>query len=171
MTAARQTPRRAFIGLGSNLDSPHSRLIAALEAIASAPGVRLVARSSLYVSSPVGFLDQPDFINAVALIETTLPPAELLKSMLDFEREAGRVREFRNAPRTLDIDILLYGDEQYQSAELEIPHPRITERAFVLKPLIEIAPDVVIPGKGLARDYLNQVAHQACKKSEDEQPQ
>ena len=99
MTHASPRPARAFIGLGGNLDSPRPRLLAAFEAIAALPGVRLIARSSLYASSPVGLIDQPDFINAVALVETTLPPQALLDALLALEREAGRVRDVGQAER------------------------------------------------------------------------
>ncbi len=167
MTHASTRPARAFIGLGGNLDSPRPRLLAAFDAIAALPGVLLIARSSLYASSPVGLIDQPDFINAVALVETTLPPQTLLDALLSIERDAGRVRLTRFGPRTLDIDILLYDDRVLDEPSLTLPHPRMHERAFVLKPLVEIAPEVIIPGVGAARDLLPQVAHQQCDKTHD----
>lgn len=144
----------AFVGLGSNLDDPQNQILRALRALDGLPGTRVLAQSSLYRSAPVGFLEQPDFINAVAQLETALAPRALLDALLELERERGRTREFRNAPRTLDLDILLYDDLRYHEHGLTIPHPQMHLRAFVLRPLLEIAPDCVIPGIGLAEDAL-----------------
>jgi 2-amino-4-hydroxy-6-hydroxymethyldihydropteridine diphosphokinase len=116
------------------------------------PNTRLDAVSSLYRSAPVGHVDQPDFINAVAAIATTLSPRALLEALLEIEVRYGRVRDFPNAPRTLDLDIILYGDAELDEPGLAIPHPRMHERAFVLIPLSEIAPDATIPGRGPLRD-------------------
>src|SRR5688572_27760360 len=121
------------------------------------PKTRLAAISSLYASAPVGHAEQPDFVNAVAKIETALDPRELLDALLAVERRRGRVREFPNAPRTLDLDIILYGDAAHDEADLTIPHPRMHERAFVLAPLAEIAPDAVVPGHGRVGDLLAAV--------------
>jgi 2-amino-4-hydroxy-6-hydroxymethyldihydropteridine diphosphokinase len=116
------------------------------------PTTRLVRRSSLYRNPPAGYLDQPEFVNAVARIETRLAPRDLLEQLLAIERAHGRVRDFPNAPRTLDLDILLYGERTVREPGLTIPHPRMLERAFVLVPLAEIAPDAVIPGGGRIAD-------------------
>lgn len=151
---------RAYVALGSNLADPVTQLGAAFDELGRLPQTRLVARSSLWRSAPVGYLDQPDFVNAVAAIETTLEAETLLAHLLDIERRHGRVREFQNAPRTLDLDIALYGDDRIDTPTLTVPHPRMQERAFVLLPLNELAPDVVIPGHGLLRDLLPAVAGQ-----------
>lgn len=150
----------AFVGLGSNLDDPQNQILRALRALDGLPGTRVLAQSSLYRSAPVGFLEQPDFINAVAQLETALAPRALLDALLELERERGRTREFRNAPRTLDLDILLYDDLRYHEHGLTIPHPQMHLRAFVLRPLLEIAPDCVIPGIGLAEDALRDCQQQ-----------
>ena len=161
------TPQRAYLALGSNLDAPSLRLLKAFEQIAAMPGITLVRRSSLYRTAPVGFADQPDFINAVAEVLTTLSPEELLAAALAVERQQGREREFQNAPRTLDVDVLLYADECVDSATLTLPHPRAHERAFVLKPLLEIAPHCVIPGRGPARGFLPACADQGIQRITD----
>lgn len=145
---------RAYIALGSNLAQPEAQVNQAFEALARLPDTRLLTRSSLYRSAPVGYADQPDFINAVARIETRLAPHDLLQSLLGIEQEFGRVREFRNAPRTLDLDLLLYDDIQFHEPGLTLPHPRMHERAFVLLPLVEIDPHCMITGRGLASDWL-----------------
>lgn len=142
----------AFVGLGSNLADPVFQVSSALEALAGLPQTRLVRHSSLYRSAPVGYLDQPDFINAVAQIETALKPRALLDMLLALEHECGRTREFCNAPRTLDLDVLLYDDLQHHEHGLTVPHPQMHLRAFVLRPLLEIAPDCVIPGIGSAAE-------------------
>ncbi|MDD5300436.1 MAG: 2-amino-4-hydroxy-6-hydroxymethyldihydropteridine diphosphokinase [Gallionella sp.] len=140
----------AFIGLGSNLEEPRSQLQRAFAELAGLPETRLVTRSSLYRSAPMGYLDQPEFVNAVAKIETALTPQALLRCLLQIEHRHGRERTFRNAPRTLDLDILLYGDAQLHEHGLTIPHPQMHLRPFVLQPLLEIAPDAAIPGIGQA---------------------
>ena len=140
----------AFIGLGSNLANPSSQVSQAMQAMDGLAEVRVLAKSSLYRSAPVGYLDQPDFINAVVKIETTLAPFALLQVLLDLEQENGRTREFQNAPRTLDLDVLLYDDLQHHEHGLTVPHPQMHKRAFVLQPLLEIAPDCMIPGVGAA---------------------
>ncbi|PXW88894.1 2-amino-4-hydroxy-6-hydroxymethyldihydropteridine diphosphokinase [Nitrosomonas sp. Nm84] len=141
-------PSQAFIALGSNLENPISQIQQAFEELKQLPGTCLMKQSSLYQSAPVGRLDQPDFINAVALIKTCLAPHDLLNALLAIEQNHGRVRESLNAPRTLDLDILLYDDLQCHDEKLTLPHPRMLQRAFVLKPLMEIAPDCHIPGHG-----------------------
>jgi len=151
---------RAFIALGSNLADPVSQLASAFDELSRLPGTQLLARSSLWRSAPVGHLEQPDFVNAVAEVETCLPPESLLAHLLDIERRHGRIREFPNAPRTLDLDIAVYGDRCIDSPTLTVPHPRMHERAFVLLPLSEIAPELVVPGHGPLRALLPGVAGQ-----------
>jgi 2-amino-4-hydroxy-6-hydroxymethyldihydropteridine diphosphokinase len=155
---------RAFIALGSNLADPAAQVRRAFDALAGMRDSRLVAHSSLYRTAPVGYAEQPDFINAVALIETRLPAAELLHALLDIEHQFGRVREFRNAPRILDLDLLLYDDLIHHEHGLTVPHPRMHERGFVLAPLVEVAPDIVIPGRGLARDWLARCLDQGVER-------
>ncbi len=152
--------QRAFIALGSNLAEPEVQVNQAFAALAQLPQSRLLAQSSLYRSAPVGYAEQADFINAVAHIETRLTAHDLLQSLLGIERTFGRVRDFRNAPRTLDLDLLLYADLMFHEPGLTLPHPRMHERAFVLLPLVEIAPDCEIPSKGKARDWLMRVSDQ-----------
>ena len=147
----------AFVGLGSNLGDPPAQIRCALLTLAALPETRLVRQSSLYGNPPVGHLDQPDFVNAVAQIETRLAPRELLAQLLDLERAHGRVRDYPNAPRTLDLDVLLYGELALHEPGLIIPHPRMLERAFVLVPLAEIAPGAIVPGKGRVADLLRKV--------------
>jgi len=157
----------AFIGLGSNLEEPSSQLQRAFADLDALPGTRLVARSSLYRSAPVGYLDQPDFVNAVAQLETSLSPQVLLQSLLDIEHRHGRERTFRNAPRTLDLDVLLYDDLQMHEHGLTIPHPQMHLRAFVLQPLLELAPDCAIPGVGRAEQALDGCADQSLERMQD----
>jgi len=146
MSSISDPSNRAFIALGSNLENPISQVRQAFDELDQLPSSKLLVYSSLYRSAPVGRLDQPDFINAVAKIETRLSPHELLSALLEIERRHGRTRKFPNAPRTLDLDILLYDDLKCQQHGLTLPHPRISQRAFVLQPLMEIAPDCHIPG-------------------------
>ena len=150
----------AFIGLGSNLANPSEQVLQAMKSIGCLPETRVLACSSLYRSAPVGYLDQPDFINAVVKIETSLAPLALLQALLILERENGRTREFQNAPRTLDLDVLLYGDLQHHQHGLTVPHPQMHKRAFVLRPLLEIAPECVIPGVGAASQALKHCGDQ-----------
>lgn len=148
------TPARAtaYIALGANIGEPQQQIAAGFAALAALPDTRLLARSSLYRSAPVGYADQPDFINAVAAIDTALAPQALLAALLGIERAHGRVRDFPNAPRTLDMDIVLYADRVINEPGLTVPHPRMFERAFVLVPLAEIAPEVHVPMHGTVRD-------------------
>ena len=161
------TQHLAFIGLGSNLDDPRSQLHSAFAAIAELPGTRLLMRSSLYRSAPLGYPDQPDFVNAVAKISTQLAPRALLQALLQIEHHHGRERTFRNAPRILDLDILLYDDMQLHEHGLTIPHPQMHLRAFVLQPLLEIAPDARIPAVGSARDALQNCQDQTLERLAD----
>ncbi len=148
----------AFIGVGSNLDEPVSRVRGALVELDRLPATRLSRCSSLYRTAPVGYPDQPDFINAVAAIETGLDPQRLLAALLEIEQRHGRVRSLRDAPRTLDLDVLLYGDRVIEEQGLSIPHPRMHQRAFVLVPLAEIVPGILIPGRGRAAELLAKIA-------------
>jgi 2-amino-4-hydroxy-6-hydroxymethyldihydropteridine diphosphokinase len=154
----------AFIGLGSNLEHPRRQLARAIAALAREPGCRIVGRSRNYVSAPVGCpLPQPDFVNAVVALATARAPHALLAALLAIERRQRRRRRpgsERNGPRTLDLDLLLFGRRQLRSATLTVPHPRMHGRAFVLRPLADVAPGVVIPRRGLARRFLRDVAGQ-----------
>lgn len=135
----------AYIALGSNLQQPAEQVRAALAALAALPECSGLCTSSLYVTAPVGYADQPDFINAVARLDTTLSALALLAQLQALEAQFGRERSFRNAPRVLDLDLLLYGDERIDTLELTVPHPRMHERAFVLAPLAELAPALMLP--------------------------
>jgi 2-amino-4-hydroxy-6-hydroxymethyldihydropteridine diphosphokinase len=161
-------PSRAFIGLGSNLAHPRRQLARALVRLNATNGVRLIAVSPSYVTAPIGGIAQPDFVNAVALVETTLPPRALLARLHAIERRQQRRRDAatpRNAPRTLDLDLLLYGARRMRSAQLTVPHPRMHERAFVLRPLTDIAPAIRIPGRGAARRFLPGVRAQRIQRT------
>jgi 2-amino-4-hydroxy-6-hydroxymethyldihydropteridine diphosphokinase len=157
-------PTRAFIALGSNLRHPRRQIARALAALRATPGIRVLAASPNYVTAPVGgAVPQPDYVNAVAEVATTLSPHALLREMQRIERAQGRVRGRatpRNAPRTLDLDLLLYGARRIRSRSLIVPHPRMHERAFVLRPLADVAPSQTISGRGLARRHLPDVRAQ-----------
>ena len=144
----------AYVALGSNLEQPAQQVTAALAALATLPHCRAVCASSLYATTPVGYADQPDFVNAVARLDTTLDAPALLEALLALETRFGRVRSFRNAPRVLDLDLLLYGEHCQDSPTLTLPHPRMHERAFVLVPLAELAAALQIPGRGRVVDCL-----------------
>ena len=144
----------AYVGLGANLGDPRRQLRAALDEINDLPKTRMTASSSLYRSAPLDHVDQPDFLNAVAQIDTDLAPEALLDQLQEIENRHGRARPFPGAPRTLDLDLLLYGDATIASARLTAPHPRMHERAFVLRPLLELDPKISIPGKGKANALL-----------------
>lgn len=151
----------AWIALGANLGDAERTLDLAIHALSQQAHCRLITRSSLYRTAPVDCAPgQPDFINAVVMLETSLGPQLLLETLLALEKRFGRERGTRNAARTLDLDLLLYGDQCVDKPGLQIPHPRMHERAFVLRPLLEVAPDLVIPGKGRVFDLLAQVEHQ-----------
>lgn len=155
---------RAFVALGANLEDPVAQVRAAATALAALPGARLLALSSLYRTAPVGIHGQPDFINAVAALDTTLAPHELLAELFAIEAQFGRRRDFHHAPRTLDLDLLLYDDLRLDSPTLHLPHPRMHLRAFVVAPLVEIAPDCRIPGRGTAAAWLPAVAMQRIER-------
>ena len=154
----------AYVGLGANLDAPRRQVLAALDELAQLPCTRITARSALYRSAPLGHLAQPDFVNAVARLETELAPEALLAGLQAIERAHARERSFRDAPRTLDLDLLIYGDERIESPALTVPHPRLHERAFVLLPLTEIDAEAQIPGRGSARALLDRCAGQAVER-------
>jgi 2-amino-4-hydroxy-6-hydroxymethyldihydropteridine diphosphokinase len=158
------SPSRAFIGLGSNLSHPRRQLSRALRAIARLPGVRILAISPNYASAPVGSdAPQPDYVNAVVSVRTTLAPRALLAALHRIERRQRRRRDreaHRNAPRTLDLDLLLYGRRRVRQHGLALPHPRMHERAFVLRPLADVGAAVTVPGRGLARRFLGAVRSQ-----------
>lgn len=158
-----QSASQVFIALGSNLENPLSQVRRGIMLLASLESSRLVKRSSLYRTAPMGHTDQPDFINAVVQLETHLAPHDLLEALLEIEHTCGRVRTFSNAPRILDLDILLFENLQHSDTSLILPHPRMHERAFVLQPLLEIAEDCVIPGRGPAAGYLAACANQSLE--------
>ncbi|MCG5516336.1 MULTISPECIES: 2-amino-4-hydroxy-6-hydroxymethyldihydropteridine diphosphokinase [unclassified Ectothiorhodospira] len=148
-------PVIAYVGLGANLDDPIAHVSRALEELCQLPDTRQVSRSALYRSDPMGPPDQPDYINAVCALSTRLSAEALLDALRALEAQHGRLRDgTRWGPRTLDLDILLYGDESIQEEHLKIPHPGMAERAFVLYPLAEIAPDLSVPGLGALQELL-----------------
>ena len=136
---------RAAIALGSNIDDPEGHVKRAFDEIAALPETRLVARSGLHRTKPVGYANQPDFVNAMALVETSLEPRALLDALLAIEQRHGRERTIPNGPRTLDLDIIVYGERVIDEPGLKVPHPRAAQREFVMAPLREVWPNVVIP--------------------------
>lgn len=158
-------PQAAYIGLGSNLGDSLGLVRQATVALDALPQTRLVACSSAYVSAPVDVLDQPDFINAVCLLTTTLAPLQLLQQLLAIEAAHGRQRQGpKGGPRTLDLDLLLYGSCSLHSADLVLPHPRLHERAFVLYPLLELAPDLAIPAQGRVQQLAQACSEQGLRR-------
>ena len=153
-------PVIAFVGLGGNLGDAAAILASAIDALEALPHTQVMRASRLYRTPAWGLEQQPDFINAVAMVETSLSPRALLDALLGIERDFGRDRNAssRWGPRILDLDLLLHGDAQIQQPGLSLPHPHLHERAFVLVPLLEIAPDVVIAGRGRARDAVLAVS-------------
>jgi 2-amino-4-hydroxy-6-hydroxymethyldihydropteridine diphosphokinase len=149
-----------FVGIGANLGDARANVADALARLETQPGCRLVAASNLWRTAPIDSAGD-DYINAVALVDTTLDAHALLAVLQAIETAHGRERPYRNAPRTLDLDLLLYGDAVIDTPTLSVPHPRMHERAFVLAPLLELDPDVAIPGRGRAADYVSAVAGQA----------
>jgi len=140
----------AYVGLGSNIGDPARQVRLAIEELKKLPETNLVLTSGMYRSAPLGYADQADFLNAVACLDTGLPAARLLEHLQEIERKQGRERPFANAPRTLDLDLLLYGDIILDSPRLTVPHPRMHERAFVLQPLLDLDSEISIPGRGKA---------------------
>ena len=153
----------AFVGLGSNLGDRRAQLASAFAALSALPGTTLVARSSLYESAPFD-AGGADYLNAVARLRTTLAPLALLRALQAIEAEAGRERPYPNAPRTLDLDLLLYGDRAVLSEALQLPHPRLAQRAFVVVPLLELAPDLRWPGGARLDALLPALAGQRLAK-------
>ena len=147
----------AYVGIGSNLDQPRAQVLNAFSELDRLPHTRVVKKSSLYRTAPIGHADQPNFINAVAQLETGLPAERLLAELQELEARHGRKRSFPNAPRTLDLDVLLFGDLTLDSPTLKIPHPRMHERAFVLKPLLEIAPQLGFNLTGCANQKIERI--------------
>lgn len=154
----------AFVAFGSNLKNPKNQVEQAIQTLKNTPHIQLVQTSSLYKTAPVGYDNQDDFINAVAEIKTDLTPIELLQKLLEIEQTFGRERPFPNAPRVLDLDLLLYEDVAMQSAELTLPHPRMQERGFVMIPLAEIAPDIQIGQHGHADELAAKCDNQGVSK-------
>lgn len=162
-------PVLAYLGLGGNLDHPAERLRAARHAIAALPGVREVACSSLYHSAPMGPIDQPEYVNAVMAVETTLAPLDLLAALQAVEAQFGRVRDGQRwGPRTLDLDILLYGQHCFDTGSLKVPHPGLAVREFVVYPLLEIAPGLEIPGLGRLADLAQHCPLRGLARIEDD---
>ncbi len=149
----------AYIGLGANLGDPDAALREAIDALAALPDTSLRASSSFYRTAPVDAIG-PDYLNAVVHLETRLAPHALLAALQRIEHVHGRERPYRNAPRTLDLDLLLYGDQVIETPTLTVPHPRLHERAFVLRPLAEIAPQLKVAGRGCVADLLVPLADQ-----------
>jgi 2-amino-4-hydroxy-6-hydroxymethyldihydropteridine diphosphokinase len=155
---------RAFVALGSNLEDPVAQVRAGARRLAAVPGIHHVVCSSLYRTAPVGLVKQPDFINAVCELDTDLGARELMHALLAIERAQGRRRDVPGGPRTLDLDLLFYGELVCDEPELTLPHPRLHERAFVLYPLAEIAPGLVIPGHGPVEGLLPGCRGQAIER-------
>ena len=146
---------RAYVGLGANLGDREATIRRALDLLAAEPGVALVAVSSIRETDPLGYRDQPRFLNAVAAVETELRPRELLERLLAVEHKLGRTRDGpRFGPRVIDLDLLLYGDERVDEPDLAVPHPRLPERRFPLEPLAELDPALVVPGRGAVAALL-----------------
>jgi 2-amino-4-hydroxy-6-hydroxymethyldihydropteridine diphosphokinase len=146
-----------YVGLGSNLQNPREQVRRALQELARLPGTRLDRHSSLYRSTPLGPQDQPDYVNAVACLATELEPLSLLDALQAIEQAHGRVRDRHWGARTLDLDILLYGDRVIALPRLQVPHPQMHLRSFVLKPLLEIAPGLAVPGRGPVAELAQAV--------------
>ncbi|MGE5116219.1 MAG: 2-amino-4-hydroxy-6-hydroxymethyldihydropteridine diphosphokinase [Betaproteobacteria bacterium] len=159
-------PVRAFVGLGANVGDTRRTLEAALRSLAVLPLTTLERRSSWWRSAPID-AGGPDYVNAVAELSTELGAADLLGHLLDIERLHGRERPYRNAPRTLDLDLLLYGDARIDTPSLTVPHPRMHERAFVLAPLAEVWPALEVPGRGRVDALLAGVADQRVERLSD----
>lgn len=163
MSLAAGAPVQACIGLGANLGDARGTVLAAWQALGELPGCRALACSSLYRTAPVD-ANGPDFINAVGLLETTLAPLALLAQLQALELRFGRERPYRNAPRTLDLDLLAFGAQVMDDPVLTLPHPRLHQRAFALVPLAEVAPGQVLPGLGPVQALLPGVADQAISR-------
>lgn len=156
--------QRCFIALGANLGDPVATVSAAIVALRSLPQTEFIAASALYRTAPVGLRHQPDFINAVVEVVAVSPAPTLLDRLFEIEARFGRQRSVRNAPRTLDLDLLLYGETCSADPQLTLPHPRLHERAFVLAPLAELAPRLRIPGRGPVEQLLQRCAGQQIER-------
>lgn len=154
----------AYLGLGSNIGDRISNIKDAIGRLIELDGTYVMSVSSLYETKPVGYIDQPDFINCVVKIETEYDPYQLLEAIQNIEKNMGRTRNIRWGPRIIDIDILLYGDTKVQADDLEIPHPRMMERSFVLAPLLEIADDSILKEIGVETDYNHIVDGKTIRK-------
>jgi len=164
----------AFIGLGSNLGEREKNLSSALTLLAETSEIEIVSTSSFYETTPVldnpdgSVTNQPDYLNAVCQVKTDLPVQSMLARLLEIEKQGGRERRYQeHGPRTLDLDLLIYGETVCNTVVLTVPHPRLHNRAFVLYPLMEIAPDLVVPGKGPVKNLLAEVADQNIRKLAD----
>ncbi|WP_019141812.1 2-amino-4-hydroxy-6-hydroxymethyldihydropteridine diphosphokinase [Noviherbaspirillum massiliense] len=153
----------SYVGIGSNLGDALGNVQRAILRLGQLPGTRLTAQSSLFRTTPID-AGGDDYINAVAQLETSLTAPQLLQELQSLENEFGRERPYQNAPRTLDLDILLYGEQKITSESLTVPHPRLTQRAFALIPLLQIDPMLTIPGEGPAHSFVPGVAGQAIRK-------
>ncbi len=153
----------AYVGLGANLGNTRATLAQAIDALNALPACRVLRVSPLYRSAPIAACG-PDYLNAVAELQTTSSAIELLAQLQAIEQRHGRERPYRNAPRTLDLDLLLFGGETIATPRLSVPHPRLHERAFVLRPLADLAPALVIPGRGVVQSLLPAVAAQQADK-------
>jgi len=152
------------VGLGANLGDRTATLARALELLAEQPEIEIVAVSSFRETDPVGYLDQPRFLNAAAALQTSLPPQALLRALLNVERDLGRTREGpRFGPRTVDLDLLLIDDIIVDEPGLSLPHPRLHERIFALEPLVELDPSIVVPGRGTVEQLLSGLESQATR--------
>lgn len=160
---------QAWVGLGANLGNPVAAVREALAALGALEQCTLLRHSSLYRTTPIGpgVEDQPDYINAVAELSTTLPASDLLEALFCIENDFGRKRSTRNAARTLDLDLLLYGEQRFDTRQLTIPHPRMHERAFVLFPLAELSPDARIPGHGSVQALIRSLGDQGVQRLEN----
>ena len=153
---------RAFVGVGANLGDPRAQVVSAIAALRELPDTQCIACSSLYASSPVD-APGPDYFNAVVELQTRLTASQLLQALHAIEAQHGRARSTTNAPRTLDLDLLLYGEERSDDPTLTLPHPRLHQRAFVLKPLLEIAPQLQVDGLGPLSSWLQKASDQAVR--------
>ena len=154
----------AFVAIGSNQGDARGHVLEAFDELAHLPDTYLTARSSLYRSAPVEAPGQPDYVNAVAALDTELSAAQLFGALQDIEQRHGRERPYPNAPRTLDLDLLTYGDMVLASPMLTLPHPRMHQRAFVLRPLLELDARAEVPGRGRAADLLAACADQRVER-------
>lgn len=148
----------AYIGLGSNLGDKEANLKRALELLDRSPGLRVTRTASFYRTAPVGYTRQDWFLNTVAEVETALAPGELLTLLLAIEKELGRVRTIHWGPRMVDLDLLLFGGEEIDTPDLVVPHPRLSQRAFVMAPLAELAPELKIAGRGTAAELAEELS-------------